>query len=268
MCSHVKIHSPQNLHIPVHASHGTYINKHTWTNNIAPLSSSTWRHRRALSANDWGRTELTLTGEMRVATGRSLTAVPGGEAETPAAHPASDGLPSPFRGRCLIPSSNRTRRMLAGKSSTAQSTRMRHSGQRSSWRELTMFSRQRRQKVCWQGSTRALVSSRSRHTEHSSRSSSDDSSILCSRKRRAGVANGLGSRALTRREWLETYWRTLRLLGARAPLVYTAVRKKRARARAVWKRRGRIAARRPSWFSSARCSLAFLRFRSCDKWVK
>lgn len=90
------------------------------------------------------------------------------------------GLPpglAPARGRWRMPSSRRTSRMLAGSSSTPQPTRMRHSGQRSSWREHTMLSRQRRQKVCWQGSTLAVVSRRSRHTEHSSRSSSDDSSM-------------------------------------------------------------------------------------------
>ncbi|XP_057157236.1 serine/arginine repetitive matrix protein 3-like [Pan paniscus] len=76
-----------------------------------------------------------------------------------------------------MPSSSRTSKMLAGSSSTPQPTRMRHSGQRSSWREHTMLSRQRRQKVCWHGSTLAVVSRRSRHTEHSSRSSSDDSSM-------------------------------------------------------------------------------------------
>lgn len=70
--------------------------------------------------------------------------------------------------------------MLAGSSSTPQPTRMRHSGQRSSWREHTMLSRQRRQKVCWHGNTLAVVSRRSRHTEHSSKSSSDDSSISSS----------------------------------------------------------------------------------------
>lgn len=127
-----------------------------------------------------------------MATGSSLIAVPGGEADIPAAYPCSepparDCLPPaptppppplPRWGRCLIPSRRRTRRMLAGRSSTPQSTRMRHSGQRSSFRELTMFSRQRRQKVCWHGSTLAVVSRRSRHTEHSSRSSSDEESSM------------------------------------------------------------------------------------------
>lgn len=116
-----------------------------------------------------------------MALGKSRMAVPGGDAEIPAAHPSdipvSDGLP-PFLGRCLIPSNNRTRSIFAGKSSTPQSTNMRHSGHRNSLREQTMFSRQRRQKVCWQGNTLAVVSSRSKHTEHSSRSRSDDSSIL------------------------------------------------------------------------------------------
>lgn len=102
------------------------------------------------------------------------------------------GLPEgllPVRGRWRMPSSRRTRRMLAGSSSTPQPTRMRHSGQRSSWREHTMLSRQRRQKVCWQGSTLAVVSKRSRHTEHSSKSRSDDSSMASSLV--AGVATCL-----------------------------------------------------------------------------
>lgn len=147
------------------------------------------RHpHRAQLGGKW----LTLTGELLVATGSSLIAVPGGEADIPAAYPCSepparDCLPPaptppppplPRWGRCLIPSRRRTRRMLAGRSSTPQSTRMRHSGQRSSFRELTMFSRQRRQKVCWHGSTLAVVSRRSRHTEHSSRSSSDEDSSM------------------------------------------------------------------------------------------
>lgn len=52
------------------------------------------------------------------------------------------------RGRCLMPSKRRTRRMLLGSSSTAHSTSVRHSGQRSSPREPRMPWRQRRQKVC------------------------------------------------------------------------------------------------------------------------
>jgi hypothetical protein len=87
---------------------------------------------------------------------------------------------APVRGLWRMPSSRRTSSMLAGSSSTPQPTRMRHSGQRSSWREHTMLSRQRRQKVCWHGNTLAVVSRRSRHTEHSSKSSSDDSSISSS----------------------------------------------------------------------------------------
>lgn len=120
-----------------------------------------------------------------MATGSSLIALPGGAADIPAAYPCSepparDCLPPapPLWGRCLIPSRRRTRRILAGRSSTPQSTKMRHSGQRSSFRELTMFSRQRRQKVCWHGSTLAVVSRRSRHTEHSSKSSSDEDSSM------------------------------------------------------------------------------------------
>lgn len=91
--------------------------------------------------------------------------------QTPAPGPA-------FRGRCLIPSKRRTRRMLLGSSSTAHSTNVRHSGQRSSPREPRMPWRQRRQKVCWQGRTFAEASSRSRQTGHSSKSNSTDSSIL------------------------------------------------------------------------------------------
>lgn len=59
------------------------------------------------------------------------------------------GLPvGLFRGLCRMPSSSLTSKMLAGKSSTPHSTRMRHSGQRSSFRELTILCRQRRQNVC------------------------------------------------------------------------------------------------------------------------
>lgn len=83
-----------------------------------------------------------------------------------------------FRGLCLMPSKRRTRRMLLGSSSTAHSTNVRHSGQRSSPREPRMPWRQRRQKVCWQGRTFAEASNRSRHTGHSSKSNSTDSSIL------------------------------------------------------------------------------------------
>lgn len=83
-----------------------------------------------------------------------------------------------FRGRCLIPSKRRTRRMLLGSSSTAHSTKVRHSGQRSSPREPKMPWRQRRQNVCWQGRTLAEASRRSRQTGHSSKSNSTDSSIL------------------------------------------------------------------------------------------
>lgn len=126
----------------------------------------------------------TLTGELLVATGRSLIPLPGGEALIPAAQPSDRPPPTrdclvlpPFRGRCLIPSSRRTSKIFAGRSSTSQPTRMRHSGHLSSFLELTMFSKQRRQKVCWQGRTLAVVSSRSKHTEHSNRSNRDDSSI-------------------------------------------------------------------------------------------
>lgn len=152
-----------------------------------------WRYLNRTSSLRRLRTvgeELTLTGELRTATGSSLVAVPGGDADIPAAYPCREPTvrgclppappPPPFAlwGRCLMPSRRRTRRILAGRSSTPQSTNMRHSGQRSSFRELTMFSRQRRQKVCWHGSTLAVVSRRSRHTEHSSRSSSDEDSSM------------------------------------------------------------------------------------------
>lgn len=111
--------------------------------------------------------------------GESRTAVPGG-----------DAVPNGRTGaRCFRPSRRRTSRMLAGRSSTPQSTSTRHSGQRSSRRELTMFSRQRRQNVCWHGSTLALASSRSRHTEHSSKSNSDDSSIFASIAARAALTH-------------------------------------------------------------------------------
>lgn len=151
------------------------------------------KHRFIKRGNNWTEFGVwlhewpTFTGELLVATGSSLVALPGGEADSPAAYPCSEPAaahclppPPPFPrwGRCLIPSRSRTRRMLAGRSSTPQSTKMRHSGHRSSLRELIMFSRQRRQKVCWHGSTLAVVSRRSRHTEHSSRSSSDEESSM------------------------------------------------------------------------------------------
>ena len=91
--------------------------------------------------------------------------------QTPAPEPALLGL-------CFMPSSRRTRRMLLGSSSTAHSTNVRHSGQRSSPREPRMPWRHLRQKVCWQGRTFAEASSRSRQTGHSSKSSNTDSSIL------------------------------------------------------------------------------------------
>lgn len=140
-----------------------------------------------------------------MATGSSLIALPGGDADIPAAHPCSEPpareclLPAPTLpplprwGRCLIPSRRRTSRMLAGRSSTPQSTRMRHSGQRSSFRELTMFSRQRRQKVCWHGSTLAVVSRRSRHTEHSSRSSNDEDSSMSAERVSIWASRSLGA---------------------------------------------------------------------------
>lgn len=82
----------------------------------------------------------------------ALPAPPAGAEAAPAPGPGrAGGLPpglAPARGRWRMPSSRRTSRILAGSSSTLQPTKMRHSGQRSSWREHTMLSRQRRQKVC------------------------------------------------------------------------------------------------------------------------
>lgn len=95
----------------------------------------------------------------------------------PPAEPLVQPVP-PRQGRCLMPSSRRTRRMLLGNSSTPLSTSVRHSGHRSSPRDPTMPSRQRRQNVCWHGRTLAVASSRSRHTGHSSRSSRADSSMV------------------------------------------------------------------------------------------
>lgn len=87
--------------------------------------------------------------------------------------------PAPgFRGLCLMPSSSLTSKILLGSSSTLQSTKVLHSGQRSSFRELTMPSRQRLQNVCWQGKTFAEASRRSKQTGHSNRSSKADSSIF------------------------------------------------------------------------------------------
>lgn len=88
-------------------------------------------------------------------------------------------LPAPgFRGLCLMPSSSLTSKILLGSSSTPQSTKVRHSGHRSSLRELTMPSRQRLQNVCWQGKTFAEASRRSKQTGHSNKSSKADSSIF------------------------------------------------------------------------------------------
>lgn len=93
------------------------------------------------------------------------------------APPVPPAVPG-FRGRCLMPSSSLTSKMLLGSSSTLQSTKVLHSGQRSSFRELTIPSRQRLQNVCWQGKTFAEASRRSKHTGHSNRSSRADSSIF------------------------------------------------------------------------------------------
>jgi len=87
--------------------------------------------------------------------------------------------PAPgFRGLCLMPSSSLTSKILLGSSSTLQSTKVLHSGHRSSFRELTMPSRQRLQNVCWQGKTFAEASRRSKQTGHSNRSNKADSSIF------------------------------------------------------------------------------------------
>ncbi|TNN79410.1 hypothetical protein EYF80_010434 [Liparis tanakae] len=95
--------------------------------------------------------------------------------------------------------------MFAGRSSTPQSTRMRHSGQRSSFRELRMFSRQRRQKVCWHGSTLAVVSRRSRHTEHSRRSSRDEDSSMSAERVSIWASVSVGvPRRLARVPWKGT----------------------------------------------------------------
>ena len=48
----------------------------------------------------------------------------------------------------LIPSSSRTNKMLVGRSSTLCSTKLRHSGHRSSLLVLTISSKHRRQNVC------------------------------------------------------------------------------------------------------------------------
>lgn len=84
-----------------------------------------------------------------------------------------------FLGAALrIPSRIRMRRTLGGKSSIFTSTRMRHSGHRSSLWVLTISSKHFLQNVCWHGSTLLEVSSRSRHTEHSNKSFNVHSSIL------------------------------------------------------------------------------------------
>ena len=78
------------------------------------------------------------------------------------------------------PSSSRISNIFDGKSSMGICTRERHSGQRSSCLVETISSRQRRQNVCWHGSTLLLASNRSKHTEHSSSSFSVRSSMLLS----------------------------------------------------------------------------------------
>lgn len=78
----------------------------------------------------------------------------------------------------LMPSNNRTSKMLGGKSSTLTSTNVRHSGHLNSRFVLIISSRHLLQKVCWQGNTLLLWSSLSKHTEHSNNSFKDCSSIL------------------------------------------------------------------------------------------
>lgn len=79
------------------------------------------------------------------------------------------------------PSKSLMSKMFDGNSSTGISTRVLHSGQRSSRLVPYISSKQRLQKVCWQGRTLLVWSNRSRHTEHSSSSFNDCSSILSQR---------------------------------------------------------------------------------------
>lgn len=97
----------------------------------------------------------------------------------PPSRPPVEGerLPPPSRGLFLIPSRSRTKRIFSGRSSTRASTKIRHSGQRSSLCECTISSRQRLQKVCWHGKTLLVLSSCSRQTEHSSKSVKNASSM-------------------------------------------------------------------------------------------
>ena len=76
------------------------------------------------------------------------------------------------------PSRSRINRILEGSSSTAISTSVLHSGHRSSRFVPYISSKQRLQNVCWHGRTLLVWSKRSRHTEHSSSSFKDCSSIL------------------------------------------------------------------------------------------
>lgn len=78
----------------------------------------------------------------------------------------------------FIPSNNRTRRIFVGRSSTLISTIVLHSGHLSSCFVLTISSKHLLQNVCWQGRTLLVWSSISRHTEHSSNSFSDCSSMI------------------------------------------------------------------------------------------
>ena len=67
-----------------------------------------------------------------------------------------------------LPSRRRINSIFGGNSSTDWSHCTRHSGHRSSRREWIISRRHRLQKVCWQGSTRALASNCSKQTGHSS----------------------------------------------------------------------------------------------------
>lgn len=67
----------------------------------------------------------------------------------------------------FIVSSNRTKRIFGGRSSTRLLTGIRHSGHWRNFLVATISSRQRRQKVCWHGRTRLVPSKTSMHTEHS-----------------------------------------------------------------------------------------------------
>lgn len=89
--------------------------------------------------------------------------------------------PSPrflFLGAFFIPSKIRIRSTFGGRSSILASTRILHSGQRSSLWVLTISSKHFLQNVCWHGNTLLEVSSLSKHTEHSRRSFNVHSSMI------------------------------------------------------------------------------------------